>query len=241
MRRALSLFLVVILAISLFATNAYGEELSGGTKIKLHDIYVTVPYNENDIDIVYEISNVEVKAIINDKNTGKLLEVHGEYIQSIEELPDEILSELPNEIKLRALSERNTIDNMLARTGSYFNKVVYKDIAKGPCKARLYCDFKYYSEYNYRNLVSVNSTYWREVSSGDWILERETSNAQIVDPANLLVYGGANITVTTSHTTTGEFSIEFLESLGYSVSHAVGSLYYARTTIDDFRYSYSLY
>lgn len=241
MKRVVSIFLIIVLVMSIFASNAYCSELHEGTKIKLYDIYVTVPYDENDVDVVYEISDVEVRAIISDAKTGKILEVHGEYIQSIEELPEEILNEFPIDIKLRAVAEKTNKRKVSATAGGYFNKVVYKDKIEGPCTARLYCDFKYYSEYNYRNLVSINSTYWREASSGDWILERETSNAQIVDPATLLVYGGANITVTTTQTTTGEFSVDFLEGLGYSVSHASGNLYYARTTIDDFRYSYSLY
>lgn len=207
----------------------------------MYDIYVTVPYDENDIDVVYETSDVEVRAIINDANTGKTIEVHGEYIPSAEDLPDEILNELPADVKMRAIAERAGIGEMSIMAGDYFNKVVYKDKVEGPCRARLYCDFKYYSEYNYRNLVSINDTYWREASSGTWELERETSNAQIVDAATLLVYGGANITVTTYLETTGEFSIEFLESVGYSVSHSAGNEYHARTTIDDFRYSYSLY
>lgn len=240
MKRVLSIFLTVVMIMSLFATSVYGAKLPEGTKIKLYDIYVTVPYDEKDIDVVYETSDVEVRAIINDAHTGEELEVHGEYIQSLEDMPDEILNELPEEIKLRAAAVKSD-GEMSVLAGSYFNKVVYKDTVEGPCVARLYCDFKYYSEYNYRNIVSINSTYWREASSGDWVLERETSNAQIVDAATLLIYGGANITVTTTSTTTGEFSLKFLEDCGYSVSNASGSTWYARTTIDDFRYSYSLY
>lgn len=170
-----------------------------------------MPYDENDIEVVYDTSDVEVRTIIKDVNTGETLEVHGEYIQSMEDLPDEILNELPIDIKMRAIAEKAGIEEMSVMAGSYFNKVVYKDKPEGPCIARPYCDFKYWYENNYRNVVSINSTYWREASSGAWVLERETSNAQIVDAATILVYGGANITVTTYLETTGEFSMNFLK------------------------------
>lgn len=55
------------------------------------------------------------------------------------------------------------------------------------------------------------------------------------------IWGGANIVITTTKTTTGEFSIKLLEDLGFSVSHATGSTYYARSTINRFEYTYSLY
>ncbi len=241
MRKTLSILLIAILVMSLVTTNVFGVEAIEGTKIKMHDVYVTVPYDEGDIDVVYEVSDYEVIVTIKDAVTGKTLESHGEYIPTLQEMPDELLDELPIEIKNKALAARSNGEEVSPMAGGYFNKLIFERCEKEPVVARLYCDFEYFYESNHRNLISIIDTFWAEESSGSWEIENEYSNARIVDPINLVVYGVAGIVITTTKTTTGEFSIGFLESLGYSISHSSGSNYHARELIDDFSYSYSLY
>lgn len=237
MKKITSILMVFIILISLFQI-AYANEIPNGTKIQLYDLYVTVPYNQNDIEVEYERTEYEVRAIIKDKNTGEILDIHGEYIPSLSEMPISLLKELPYEItsKLNNLEVINTIT-----AGDFFTKIIYNDKTIGPCTGRLYCEATYYSEYNYRNFVSIDDTYWREISSGTWVIERETSGAKIVDPATVLVWGGCNYVVTTQESSTGSWSIKFLETLGFTIDYSVGTTYYLRNTIDDFRYSYSLY
>ena len=99
MRKQFSILLIVILVMSLVTANVFGVEAIEGTKIKMHDVYVTVPYDESDIDVVYEVSDYEVIVTVKDAVPGKTLESHGEYNPTLQEMPDELLDELPIEIK----------------------------------------------------------------------------------------------------------------------------------------------
>lgn len=187
------------------------------TKIKLNEIYVTVPYDSDEIEISYELTETEVIAKIIDKQTGVILDTFGELI------------------------ENDDIQNR-----GYYYKTVYRDKKVGPATARLYSRLYCYNYNNFRQLNKVESTWWAEASSGNWVLERENSFSYISDAnssgvgTKACIEGSANIVITTTSSTSGSFSIDALKSLGYSVSHAYGSTYYARTPIQ-FSYTYSLY
>lgn len=220
------LMLMLMLTLTLSnATIAKAEELT--TKIKLNDIFVTVPYASSSIDIKYATTATEVEATIIDKATGNILDVFGEVIEKEEDKEKESL--LP---MISTLAD-----------GSTFRRLVYRDKTVGPATSRLYCNLEIYTYgLSFRQINKVISTYWSEVSSGNWKLEREVCDAYMdaTPDTKVNVEGTANIVIETTSETTGSFSISALESFGYEVSHAVGSTYYARTPIS-FQYTYSVY
>ncbi|QSX06230.1 hypothetical protein JYG23_01850 [Sedimentibacter sp. zth1] len=238
MKKILSFVLVILILVSSMTINVFADE-NNSTKIKLGDVFVNVPYNENDIIVEYEKNEIEIRAIIKDKHTGEILDIHGEYIQPLDKLPQSIIEQFPDELKTRAnsLKESNDI-NMVSSQGDFFVKVVYNDKVFGSIVARLYCEFEYYSEYNYRNVTKIVDTYWREASSGTFKIERETSNATVSeDKTGVTVWGGCNIVLTVTKDTSASIGIPAV----FEFSHEVGETQYYRTTIDDFRYSYSIY
>ncbi len=228
MKKILSIALSVLLITSCFITTASAETITKSTKIKLDEIYVTIPYAENNINIVREENDKEVRVVIYDKYTGEELEAYGE-----------ILDNISTKFSINSRERLNKLNAVTA--GIYSNKTYYKDKEVGPCICRLYVEARVYSENSYRNFIKVNDTYWREASSGTWKIERDTSDAEMVDTNNIVVHGGCNIVVTTTESTTGTFSYDSLVGFGFSVEADTETTYHARTTIDDFRYTYSLY
>lgn len=191
------------------------------SKIKIDEVYVTVPYSQDQIEVEYNETDYAVEVIIKDKESEEVLEVFGET------------------------KEKKDLKTIIKKDGTKaleYGKTIYKDYKKGPVVARLYNDIDIWSSGSFREITSARKPYWREASSGTWKLERETCDNNFKGPADKIkIWGGANIVITTTKTTTGEFSIKLLEDLGFSVSHATGSTYYARSTINRFKYTYSLY
>lgn len=124
--------------------------------------------------------------------------------------------------------------------GSYLDRTVYRDYRKGPVTARLYIDLTIYSSGSFREIVDAGTPYWREASSGEWRLERETVGSR-VSQLEARVWGGANIVVTTTLSTVGSFSIDALRNFGFAIEQGTQNTYYARDTINRFEYIYSLY
>lgn len=218
MKKIISLFMLLLIVIGFSPTNASASTLvTPETKIKLNEVYVTVPYDSNTIEVKHEINEYEATATIIDKQTGEVLDVFGELIEN-------------NNIQPRG----------------YYYTTVYRDKTVGPAKARLYARLYCYNYNSFRQLNKVDSTWWAEASSGNWVLERENTFGYVSNAnssgvgTKAYIEGTANIVVTTTSSTTGSFSISALEKLGYEVSHAFGSTYYARTPIQ-FSYYYSLY
>lgn len=230
MKKKLIALIATLMVASTGAQNAYAvttavtpstgvetvsESEENSTEIKLHLITTTVPYSADEINVTYNYTDEEVQAIITSIETGEILETIGEEIT-----------------------------NEKAR-GTYQSRV-YREHKKGPCTSRLYALLELYSYNNYRQINKVLDTYWAEASSGDWKLEREKSSGYIADKTSAgvgtkaSVNGTANIVITTTKSTGGEFSLSSLKGYGYAVSHSTGSTYYARTSIDK-SYTYSLY
>ena len=191
------------------------------TKIKLNEVYVTVPYEKEDINVKYHETDTEVEAEITDKNTNNVLTTIGEEI---------------NNSNYRSLS-----------SSSYYNKTVYSTVKLGPTKSRLYGVLNCYNYNNFRQIDSVEKTYWKPVSSGNWTLENTNSDGYVVnstDPdgpgSSAVISGDANIQIITTSSTSGSFSITALESVGFTVTNSTGSTYYARIPIDK-EFTYSLY
>lgn len=218
MKKLMSLFMLLVVALGIYPTEVSASELiNSETKVKLNEVYVTVPYNSNDIEVEYENTEKEVVATIIDKKTGEVLESFGEVIEN---------------------------DGIQPR--GYYYTTVYREKKVGPATSRLYARLYCYNSNSFRQLNSVDSTWWAEASSGDWVLEREESHGYVSDAnssgigTTAHIQGTANIVITTTSETTGSFSIDALETLGYEVSHAFGSTYYARTPLYH-SYYYSLY
>jgi hypothetical protein len=206
-----------------FANNQ--DQNANLMKIKLDEVSVDVPYDEKEVKIERKELKNEIQVVIKDKNTNQVLDIFGE---------------LKSKNNLKISASTNNIS--LGATESTYNKIVYSTKSIGPTDARLYAVLEIYSYSSFRQINKVVDTYWAEASSGNWKLEREYSSSYMTKTPDYkaTIMGTANITVETTNETTGEFSIEFLEKAGFSVSHAVGSTYYARTPIEH-SFTYSLY
>lgn len=230
MKKKLIALIATLMIASTGAQNAYAvttavipntgvetisESEENSTEIKLHLITTTVPYSADEIEITYNYTDEEVQAVVTSVETGEVLEVIGEEIT-----------------------------NEKAR-GRYESRV-YREHKVGPCTSRLYALLECYNYNNFRQINKVLDTYWTEASSGNWVLERDKSSGYIADPTSAgvgtkaAINGTANIVITTTKSTTGEFSISSLKGFGYTVSNTSGSTYHARTPISK-SYTYSLY
>jgi len=196
------------------------------TKIKLGEVYVTVPYEKEDISVKYNKTSKEIEAKIIDKNTKDVLTTIGEEISS----------------------NKSNVNTLLAASsaGSYYDKTVYADVKAGPTTSRLYGVLSCYSYDSFRQINSVKNTYWKPMTSGSWTLEDKSSSGYVVSSSTgkpgtkAVIYGDANVVVTTTTSTTGSFSITALETAGFEVTNSSGSTYYARNPIDK-EFTYSLY
>lgn len=223
MKKNFSIILSLIMTFLLIGANITPVNAStleeNITKIKLYESYVSIPYNSQEITVDYESTEKEVRAIIKDKATNEIIDIFGELIPNSKELPS-------------------------AR--SYYKKTVYREKTVGPATSRLYAVLDCYNYNSFRQINGIDSTYWAEASSGNWVLERENSYGYIPNASSsgagtaATISGTANIVITTTKNTGGSFSLEALKKAGFTVEHSSGSTYYARTPIT-FEYTYSLY
>jgi len=258
MKKFISGLCLMLLLITSISANVYAEE-NTFTKIKLGDLYVNVPYSKNDITVEYETNSIEVKATIKDKYTGKILGIHGEYLPTLENLPQEILQQLPEDLQIKAKELKQSTYNksiMPLAQGNYFNKIVYSDCIVGTgdlaATARLYCDFEYYTYYNYRNVTKILNHYWRPVA-GNFDMTYPTSNAIIQsDNVSIKVYGGCGLEKRITITTTDEnqyeggvhITLKLIVDAGGTYtkvsSTSTTETYIMRYTVNNFQYFYSI-
>lgn len=121
-----------------------------------------------------------------------------------------------------------------------FDQRVYHDKVDGPVRARLYAMLEMYEYDSFVQINKVKKMWWEKESSGNWTLEDTSVDYHMDHTPGLTVdfYGNATITVTTTTSTTGSFSIGSLEGFGFSIEQVSGSTYYARKSItNDFGFS----
>jgi hypothetical protein len=225
LKRIITSMVMLILTLSLTLANTnitYAEEVS--TKVKLNTIFITVPYSPSSINVIHTRTSKAVEATIIDKSTGEVLDVLGEVIEQA------------NKSLLQPSSP------MTVSYGSTYQSLVYRDKVVGPAKARLYTRLEIYTYGSFRQINKILDTYWSEASSGNWVLERESSYGYMDSIPDITAHigGSSNIVITTTSNVSGGFSIEALESIGFQLSAGTGSTYYARKPIE-FTYAYSVY
>ncbi|MBT1278398.1 hypothetical protein VTU32_03145 [Thermoanaerobacter sp. CM-CNRG TB177] len=110
--------------------------------------------------------------------------------------------------------------------------------------SRLYTVLSVYTTGSFRQINSVLETYWTEESSGTWELDNThavtISTSGSFPTTEIETSGTATIKVTTTESTTGSFSIDFLKGAGFSISSTQGSTFYLGKSIS-LGYRYSLY
>lgn len=167
-------------------------------------LVVTADRNINDICIKYSITDKYVEAIITDKNTDEFLESHKEVFES------EINKKRLNNIIYRTLESNHNVKPAIVKT---------------TCRSEIW------SSGSFRQ-INKKTTNVKSVpgSSGNYVLQDKdayiTTSKYPATSVSCNISG--NVVVTTTQSTTGQFSIDSLTGLGYNVSHSTGSTYYAR-------------
>ncbi|WP_132372026.1 hypothetical protein [Melghiribacillus thermohalophilus] len=221
--KSVSFLLAVLLLVSLITPGVVGAEVKSETKVKLKDLNVTIPYDRSDIELKRSEKGDTVEIKVLDKKSGELLTTYGESVK-----PDP--------------SQQNT-DATLS-SGTYTIHTIYEEREDGPAVSRLYTVMRVYSSGSFRQINEILDTYWQEASSGTWEHDNEHSSTISTSgsfPATEIETSGtATVVVETTHSAGGEFSIEFLESVGFSISSSSEGTYFARKSIN-LGYRYSLY
>lgn len=182
---------------------------SHGCKIQLNSIYVNTQYNPADIILNRTKTEKETKVVVKDRATGKVLDVWGEQkVQSSTIRPNFV----------------GTMD-----------RLVYHDKKVGPIITRLNAMLEIYQYDSFVQINKVKEMYWEEMSSGNWKLENMHTDSHMKSRPGVSVdlQGTATAVITTTSSTTGSFSISALSQVGFSVTNAYGSTYYARKHITD--------
>lgn len=201
---------------SITINENYNFERIDTTDVKLDMLVVNVDKNINEINVEHNITDEYIEAVITDKKTGEFLESYKEIFES------DVNKERSNNIIYRTLEK---------------NYSVKPAIVKTTCRAEIW------SSGSFRQInkkpTNVNSV---PGNSGRYVLQDKDSYITTTKyPATSVSCNiSGNVVITTTSSTTGEFSIEALKGLGFSVSNSTGSTYHARkwynTTI-----SFSLY
>lgn len=215
--------------IGIYPSNDLGINIKpiGANRIKLSDIYVNVPYDISQVNISRIESEGFTRVEVFDKNTGKLIEAYGEKVEPAN------VAKSNNKISTQSITPYTTTIN-----------TIYKERTDGPAVSRLYTILSVSTSGSFRQINSVLQTYWTEESGGKWTLENKhastISTSGSFPTTEIETSGTATITVTTTESTTGSFSIDFLKGAGFSISSTHGSTFYLRKSIS-LGYRYSLY
>ncbi|MDC3413674.1 hypothetical protein NC797_13085 [Aquibacillus sp. 3ASR75-11] len=227
-RKKLSLFLVATLLVSLFIPGMANAQGKSESKVKLKSLFITIPYEKSEVNIAKDEDENSAEIKVYDKKSGELLKTYGEVIT-----PD-------NQVKSNMLMA----SDYQATSGSYYISNIYEDKAVGPVESRLYTSLRIYSYGSFRQINEVLDTYWSEASSGNWYHENEHSNSISTSGSwpttEIMTSGTATVTIKTTSSTSGEFSIDALQQVGFTVSQTTSTDYYARDEVS-ISYTYSLY
>lgn len=233
-KRLISLLLTITLCT--FSTLVFAEtkeinKEANITKLKIKQISVTVPYNSSKIKVERILKDGFERIEIKDKNTGEILEAYGEKVeyvnnqQQTKDIKNVNDTENINQTYDEVLDTYNKSFNLIqstSRNNYYSLHTIYKERKDGPAVTRLYTVVKLYSYGSFRQIESIENTYWTEESSGNWELQNpqasSISTSGKFPTIEIETSGTATITVTTTSSVTGEFSISALKSVGYTVS-----------------------
>lgn len=217
-KKALSLIMVFALSMSVcmpaFAAESTGADNLNGVKIKLYDLYVKTNYDSSQVILERKQTTNEVSVTVKDKQTGKTLNVFGEII--------------PDKSGMSLMSEGIT------------HREVYNDVVEGPTVSRLYATVEVYYWDSFAQINKVIDMHWQARSSGNWYLEDKYTDSWMRKTPDTSVNfrGSAVVTVETTKSTTGNFSIKYLEALGFDFTIGNGATYYGRKPIStEFGYS----
>jgi hypothetical protein len=187
---------------------------------------VTVPFDLSKVKVERIEKGNSLRVEIRDKNTGELLEAYGEKVEP-----------LTNNVETK-----NFVS--LQNSGVYTTHTIYKERVDGAAVSRLYTVLTIYTYGSFRQIDKVNYTYWVEASSGPWELRDKyavtISRTGSFPTTAIETSGTATIVVTTNTTITGSFSIEYLKSIGFTISYVQNNVYYLRKNIS-LTYVYSVY
>lgn len=223
-------------------------------KFKLNDLYAYTPYSKNGIIVKYEKNDIEIKAILKDKDTKKVIAIFGEYLVDLKDMPEEILLNFPESIQLKAYDLKRGIESPSSnKNRKIFNKIVYSEyiLDDEAVGARLYCGVEYYKDDNKQNFTDIVDYFW-ESENDNYSLEYTRSHAMIIDNGtNLTITGGANlekeITIKINDNSQYENgvhkTIKKLNALGFDLnkisSTRTTETYFIRYTINEFKYFFS--
>lgn len=206
-----------LFAMMLLLSNfAYAEKSSiipqydGTTDIRLDMLKVTVPYNASDIEVKFVKDSTFVKAIILDKETKKELDTYTEFIEP------------PKNAKFGFnMSTRNDGDII------YRTLTRKKDVT--PASVEACARVEIYSSGSFRQINKVEEVWQRPGNSGSYTLEDKKTFCNTSLPSSrITVNVSGNVVVKSTTTIGGEFSFEFLESCGFSMSGSSSGDWYAR-------------
>jgi hypothetical protein len=192
------------------------SDAQGAQKVELlNGLYVSLPYDSQNFDIVRTEDDNEVHISVTEKATGQ--EVAS-------------LGELKNKNSTNSLTR--------AASGYYEDNTVYQDYKDGFVVARLYavvnCYFGGAGSFNYIN--SVKNTYWSAVGDGSWNLvdthASSTSTTGKFPAVKVQISGTA--TVDTVKTESGGIG---LGDLGYTRSQ---DMHYRKAISQSYYYQFGL-
>ena len=220
-KKILSLFLSVFTLLSIFTPMVsfanYGPSDDHPTTIKLKNIYIGIPYEKSEITIDRLENNEEVKVIVKDKKTGKLLSSYGE---------------------LKAKKPLYSNNKMMLRSGDHWTTTIYEEVTIGDndeIRAKLYTELEMSGDSHFGQIERVVKTIWREDYSGNWKLTDDTSYSISKSgewpTLEIETRGDATVVVETTDTVEGGFSVEFLEGFGFDIRKSSTGKYFARKNI----------
>lgn len=126
---------------------------------------------------------------------------------------------------------------------NYQTMYVSRSRNDGPVTSTLTSALYYYSSGSYRQFESVLGTSWAESSSGESYLDNEIAHVSSTGSwptTKVHVSGQATIVVETTSSTSGEFSISFLQQAGFSFGGSIEGTYFGRKSIN-LSFTYDLY
>ncbi|SEG50939.1 hypothetical protein [Paenibacillus sp. UNC499MF] len=202
----------------LTVTDVQNEQFE---KVKLNEMFVKIFYDKAKAKLVKEVNPDSVVVKVVDIATGNTIERYGELIES-----------------RQGVQSITDPDSRIVTT--------FQDRTDGPSTSRLTTQLNVYTKGSYRQINGILSTAWSEASSGSWTLENRVANTistntgSVFPTTQINSSGTATVTVKTTSTTTGSFSVGFLKECGFSYAHTSGKDQYYRKPIQ-LSFFYSLY
>lgn len=190
------------------------QEAISDNEVKIKSDYYSfnLPYNKDDINITYKEYENKVEYTVTSKNTGEILTVFGEETIKI---------------------EKNIYSEKLGRMATRLSKNLYQNHYKGPCAVRVNQPITIWAQGSFRAIDTAGKPTLTQVSGGDWSMSSTTvknnwKNGQ--QSMSITTTAMTTLTVKTTATTVGSFSVSNLRKAGFSVASSDNKNYIARFT-----------